>query len=203
MAGARKEGRYFVGMHGRMKKIFTVKFFHVVLLSVCAACLVLSAWLFLRPDRKSMADSGNVTVDNSASWIQGRDSSLDAGLSSRKIYFPGFEDSVFGEHTEVALENPEENGDFYMKYRIVDGDTGTECYESGLIASGKSVSWKPADVLDAGAYHLSIQMLPYYSPDGGATWVPLTSTSNNVLFTILENGSRTAGKSLDRSVEAE
>lgn len=181
-----------MGLHVRIKKCFPAKYLHVLLLAACAACAVLAACLFWQQGRTSGAGDagGNIKIDSSVTDAGGADSSPDTVLSGRKVYFSGFEDSVFGEHTELSLENPEENRDFYMQYRILEADTCRECFESGLVASGKKVSWKPADVLEPGTYSMSIQMLPYYSPDGGETWMPLTSTSNSVSFTVLA-GSRT------------
>lgn len=125
---------------------------------------------------------GNVTVDGGSEEADDGDD-----LSGRQVYFAGFEDSVFGEKTRLELKNPEENGDFYMSYRVIDAATGETYYESDLIGSGRVICWKPADVLAEGIYDLSIQMMPYYSPDGGETWTPLTSTSNSVTFTILHS----------------
>ena len=176
-----------MGLHAGIKKRFPVKYLYVLLLASCTACAVLAACLFLQQGGGGRAGGteGNVKIDSSVTDAGGADSSTDTVLSGRKVYFSGFEDSVFGEHTELSLENPEENRDFYMQYRILEADTGRECFESGLVASGKKVSWKPADVLEPGTYSMSIQMLPYYSPDGGETWMPLTSTSNSVSFTVL------------------
>lgn len=176
-----------MGLYVRLKKCFPVEYLYVILLAACAACAVLAACLFWQQGGSGSAGGagGNVKVDSSAADAGGADSSPDTVLSGRKVYFSGFEDSVFGAHTELSLENPEENRDFYMQYRILEADTGRECFESGLVASGKKVSWKPADVLEPGTYSMSIQMLPYYSPDGGETWMPLTSTSNSVSFTVL------------------
>lgn len=176
-----------MGLHVRIKKCFPVKYLYMLLLAACAACAVLAACLFWQQCGSGSAGGrgGNVTVDSSAADAGSMDSGPDTVLSDRKVYFSGFEDSVFGEHTELSLENPKENRDFYMQYRILETDTGRECFESGLVASGKKVSWKPADVLEPGTYSMSIQMLPYYSPDSGETWMPLTSTSNSVSFTVL------------------
>ncbi len=184
-----------MGLHVRIKKCFPVKYLYELLLTACAVCAVLAACLFWQQGESGSAGGagGNVTVDRSAADTGGMDSSPDT-LSGRKVYFSGFEDSVFGEHTELSLENPKENRDFYMQYRILDADTGRKCFESGLVASGKKVSWKPADVLEPGTYSMSIQMLPYYSPDGGETWMPLTGTSNSVSFTVLAGSGTVAEK---------
>lgn len=195
-----------MGMRGRIKKCLPVNKLYLFLFAACTACAILAACLFLQRGVNGTAGgvNGNVTVDTSAADAGGGDGRPDAGLSGRKVYFSGFEDSVFGEHTELALENPEENRDFYMQYRILEADTGRECFESGLVASGKKVSWKPADVLGPGTYSMSIQMLPYYSPDGGETWMPLTSTSNSVSFTVLAgSGSEAADRHLTGNTDTE
>lgn len=154
---------------------------------VCAVFVLWAGMHALRGGRAGNVNDGhgNVTVSDAsveAGSGDGRDS-----LSGRRVYFAGFEDSVFGKKTKLELKNPQENKDFYMMYRITDTASGGILYESELIESGKALHWRPADALSAGTWHISIQMMPYYSPDNGETWTPLTSTDNRVDFTILQS----------------
>lgn len=153
------------------------------------ACIAFIMWACLDRQGDNTGnvndEKGNVTIDVGSEEADG--AGAGDALSGRQVYFAGFEDSVFGEKTKLELKNPEENEDFYMAYRVMDAVTGETYYESDLIASGRVVCWKPADALAEGTYDLSIQMMPYYSPDGGETWTPLTSTSNNVTFKILHS----------------
>ncbi len=180
-------------MEQHNRKIGSVSVKHIAGMALAAvfiiACTVFIMWVCL--DRQGdhagnlNDEKGNVTIDVGSDEADG--AGTGDALSGRQVYFAGFEDSVFGEKTKLELKNPEENGDFYMAYRVMDAVTGETYYESDLIASGRVVCWKPADALAEGTYDLSIQMMPYYSPDGGETWTPLTSTSNNVTFKILHS----------------
>lgn len=179
-------------MEQHNRKIGSTSVKHIAGMALAAfiiACTVFIMWVCL--DRQGdhagnvNDEKGNVTIDGGSEEADG--AGAGDALSGRQVYFAGFEDSVFGEKTKLELKNPEENEDFYMAYRVMDAVTGETYYESDLIASGRVVCWKPADVLAEGTYDLSIQMMPYYSPDGGETWTPLTSTSNNVTFKILHS----------------
>ena len=180
-------------MEQHNRKIGSASVKHIAGMALAAvfivACTVFIMWACL--DRQGdhagnvNDEKGNVTIDGGSEEADG--AGAGDALSGRQVYFAGFEDSVFGEKTKLELKNPEENEDFYMAYRVMDAVTGETYYESGLIASGRVVCWKPAGVLAEGTYDLSIQMMPYYSPDGGETWTPLTSTNNNVTFKILHS----------------
>lgn len=180
-------------MEQHNRKIGSVSVKHIAGMTLAAvfivACTVFIMWACL--DRQGdhagnvNDEKGNVTIDGGSEEADG--AGAGDALSGRQVYFAGFEDSVFGEKTKLELKNPEENEDFYMAYRVMDAVTGETYYESDLIASGRVVCWKPADALAEGTYDLSIQMMPHYSPDGGETWTPLTSTSNNVTFRILHS----------------
>lgn len=139
---------------------------------------------------------GNVTVSDTS--VDAADEAGGNQLLGRRVYFAGFEDSIFGEETKLELKNPQENEDFYMMYRIIDIGTDKVLFESDLIESGKALYWRPAEELAAGTWHLSIQMMPYYSPDGGTSWMPLTGTDNRVVFTVLDS----AGADENQSEEA-
>lgn len=180
-------------MEQHNRKIGSVSVKHIAGMALAAvfiiACTVFIMWVCLDRQGDNAGnvndEKGNVTIDGGSEEADG--AGAGDALSGRQVYFAGFEDSVFGEKTKLELKNPEENEDFYMAYRVMDAVTGETYYESDLIASGRVVCWKPADVLAEGTYDLSIQMMPYYSPDGGETWTPLTSTSNNVTFKILHS----------------
>lgn len=187
-------------MEQHNRKIGSASVKHIAGMTLAAvsviACTAFIMWMCLGRQGDNAGnvneEKGNVTIDGNS---EEADSSGNGDvLSGRQVYFAGFEDSVFGKKTKLEMKNPEENGDFYMSYRVMDAATGETYYESGLIESGRVICWKPADVLAEGKYELAIQMMPYYSPDGGETWTSLTSTSNNVTFTILHSN---AGKEKD------
>lgn len=180
-------------MEQHNRKIGSVHVKHTAGMALAAvlfiACTLIIMWICLCRQGDNAGNVNdkkeNVTIDGGAGEADG--AGAGDALSGRQVYFAGFEDSVFGEKTKLELKNPEENRDFYMAYRVMDAVAGKTYYESGLIASGRAVCWKPAGALAEGTYDLSIQMMPYYSPDGGETWTPLTSTSNNVTFKVLHS----------------
>lgn len=175
-------------MHGRKPERRSVG--AVMLAAFAAVCMIVALWAGMHAWQGDHAGNvndgrGNVAVADASVEAE----SGDGGdpLSDRRVYFAGFEDSVFGEKTKLELKNPQENEDFYMMYRIANAASGEILYESGLIESGRAMHWRPADALAAGVWHISIQMTPYYSPDDGETWTPLTSTDNRADFTILKS----------------
>lgn len=101
-------------------------------------------------------------------------------LSSRQIFFAGFDDIYASEESVVCLENLPENDDFFIRYEILmkRGDKEKLVFETDLIPSGEHIEWIPSESLEPGDYDLTFVQTPYVEING--KWTELTTAGNDV-----------------------
>lgn len=152
------------------KFLFPLVILPAVLAAVFLVCMVISDG---GKETETGTWSGSVRAEAGAGETE---ENGETPLSVRCIYFSGMEDAVIGMDGVVRLENSMENGDFLMKYQVYEAEGGNLVYESGLIASGKSVDWMPGGSLGAGEHILTYLQIPCYA-DGEGNFISLTRGS--------------------------
>lgn len=105
------------------------------------------------------------------------------GLSDRSVFFSGIDNAVVNNSSVVYLDNPEENIDFYMQYKIYENDV--EIYSTDLIAPGQYVTWEIGGQFSVGEHTLLFTEIPYYQISDDE-WMQLTTGVNEVVFTVIE-----------------
>lgn len=159
--------------------------FAIVLLGIVVA--VLGLLIINKPKSRGyegIAQAG-IAIDNNATTKK-VDNPVINPLANRQVYFAGISDCIIGKENVIYLENPTENEDIYISYRISDSKTDEIIFETNLIPSGERVIWNPSECLTPGDYTLNFTQIPYWRADEKSEWQTLTNGNNAVNITLVE-----------------
>ena len=113
---------------------------NLVTIIICLAIVVIGigATVFFLKGDKDEIRQGGIIIDTAAT-------SDSAGLAKnpladRQIYFAGINDCIIDHDSMIYLENPAENEDIYIAYKIFDAETDALVYETDLIPSGEHLT---------------------------------------------------------------
>ena len=107
-------------------------------------------------------------------------------LEGMNTNFYGIPDGSVSKSSSILLRNPEENGEIYMEYTIVNEANNEEVLKTDLIESGKAVEWCPGEKLETGTYTFSFIEQPYYKLKSSDDWIKLARSKFHVTIEILE-----------------
>ena len=165
---------------GKKEKGIKDKIMAIIILLLILALLGGAYYVYTLKNAAIPESKGNFRVDTRETSEEIENPMAD--LASRNVYFAGIEDAVFAGSGQIALENLPENEDFFMRYQVVNDDTGETVFETDLITSGNRIYFDPYSELKPGIYHLSFVETPYALING--EYIELTGASNPVTITL-------------------
>ena len=153
----------------------------IILILILLAVIAVLVLILIKPRENIICkevEKESFVVDTRL-FDQSKGNSTFSGL---KIEFAGIENSNINSESVIYLSNPESNKNIYMKYIVVDNDTGEELFTTDLIPPGLSVPWQPGESMEVGTHNISMLQFPYWQQKDG-TYTALTTGENVVKIT--------------------